>query len=178
MQTRSAQLYRRWARPRRLTTAPEIAARAWQLISVQRYCLVVTDGEHGPAARVLEPLRPSAEGEIWLGTDPTSRKVAQIASSGRCLLVYEDDRRRACVTLECTARIAGPTEPPRFQGFWRAFWPGGAGPDFVNIVCTPTAMEVWDGLAAIAPEPFGRRAARLERSPGGEWALVPPPVVG
>lgn len=164
-------IYRRWALPRRLRDPQAIAARAWRLIERKSYCLVVTAGDDGPSARVLAPLRPRPGGEIWLGTDPRSRKVEQIVRTGRCLLVYEDDRRQACVTLECDARIADPSQKARFPGFWRAFWPDGAGPEFVNIVCTPTAMEVWDGLAVIAPDPFGRRSARLERGrePGSRW---------
>lgn len=177
MSTISAYLglcYRRWARARRLTEPHAIALRAWQVIEKRQYCLVVTEGPDGPSARVVEPLRPGQGGVIRFGTDPTSRKVDQIARTGRCVLVYQDDRRRACVTLECDARIADPSEPVRFRGFWRAFWPDGPGRDFVNITCTPTAMEVWDGLAVIAPGDFGRCAARLEREPGAAWRLVSP----
>lgn len=166
--------YRRWAQARRLTEAPAIALRAWQVIEKQHYCLVVTEGPEGPSARVVEPLRPGPGGVISFGTDPTSRKVEQIARTGRCVLVYQDDHRRACVTLECDARIADPSEPVRFRGFWRAFWPDGPGPDFVNVTCMPTAMEIWDGLAVVAPGPFGRSAARLVREPGAAWRLVSP----
>lgn len=166
--------YRRWAQARRLTEPHAIALRAWQVIEKQRYCLVVTQGPDGPSARVVEPLRPGSGGVIRFGTDPTSRKVEQIARTGRCLLVYQDDRRRAAVTLECDARIAAPPEPVRFRGFWRAFWPDGPGPDFVNVTCVPTAMEIWDGLAVIAPDRFGRRAARLEREPGAAWRPAGP----
>lgn len=164
--------YRRWALPRRLTEPSEIALRAWQVIRSQQYCLVVTEGEQGPAARVVEPLRPRQGGRIDFGTDPSSRKVHQILRTGRCLLVYQDDRRHAWVSLECDARIADPAEPVRFRGFWRAFWPDGPGHDVVNLSCMPTAMEVWDGTAVIAPDPFGRRSTRLERRPDGPWRLA------
>lgn len=166
--------YRRWALPRRLTEPHEIALRAWRVIEKQRYCLVVTEGREGPTARVVEPLRPDQGGVITFGTDPTSRKADQIARTGRCLLIYQDDRRRAGVTLECDARIADPSEPVRFRGFWRAFWPDGPGPDVVNVICLPTALEIWDGTAVIAPDPFGRRSARLVREPGGAWRRVHP----
>ncbi|WP_345081411.1 pyridoxamine 5'-phosphate oxidase family protein [Brachybacterium paraconglomeratum] len=164
--------YRRWALSRRLDAPSEIARRAWRVISKQQYCLVVTEGPQGPAARVVEPLRPDPGGMITFGTDPSSRKVAQILRTGRCLLVYQDDRRRACVTLECDARFADPSAPVRFRGFWRAFWPAGPGRGFVNVTCMPTAMEVWDGTAVIAPDPFGRRSVRLERQSGEPWRLV------
>ena len=165
-------VYRRWALSRRLTEPAEIALRAWQVIRKQRYCLVVTEREHGPAARVVEPLRPGQGGRIDFGTDPSSRKVDQILRTGRCLLVYQDDRRRACVTLECEARIADPAETVRFRGFWRAFWPDGPGQDFVNVTCMPTAMEIWDGMAVIGPGRFGRLSTRLERRPGEPWTLA------
>lgn len=164
--------YRRWALSRRLSAPSEIALRAWQVIRKQQYCLVVTEGSQGPAARVVEPLRPGPGGMISFGTDPIGRKAAQILRTGRCLLVYQDDHRRACVTLECDARLADASDPVRFRGFWRAFWPAGPGHDFVNVTCMPTAMEVWDGMAVIAPDPFGRRAVRMERRPGEPWCLV------
>lgn len=158
--------YRRWALTRSRGDRAAVLARAGRLVRAKTYCLLVTTGPYGPSARVLEPFRPDAEGRIVLGTDTRSRKVGQIQETGRCLLVYQDDRRRSCVTLECDAEVLSPEASTRFLPMWRAFWPHGPGPDFVNIVCTPTAIELWDGLAVIAPPPFGRTQARIELAPG------------
>lgn len=152
--------YRAWARDRNHTDEQWIVLQAHRIIKGKRYCLVVTAGDE-PSARVVEPFPPDHAGRIVFGTDPYSRKVAEILATGRCLLVYEDDRRKACVTVECDARVLPLQESTRFKGMWRAFWPDGPGPDFVNVECTPTAVELWDGTAVVAPEPFGRRQARV-----------------
>lgn len=158
---RAGAAYRAWALRRSVEEPGLIVRRAGRLIRRRRYCLVVTASEE-PSARVVEPFPPDALGRIVFGTDPESRKVAQIRATGRCLLVYQDDRRRACVTVECDAEILSPQESTRFRAMWRAFWPDGPGPDFVNVVCTPTAVELWDGFGVVAPEPFGRVQARVE----------------
>lgn len=157
--------YRQWAVRRNADDRATVLRRAGDLIRRQRYCLVVTaDGP--PTARVVEPFPPDAQGRIVFGTDPQSRKVAQIRATGRCVLVYQVDRRRACVTLECDAEVL-PTElSTRFRPAWRAFWPAGPGADFVNVVCAPTAVELWDGLHVVAPDPFGRAQARVPLEPG------------
>lgn len=138
-----------------------VVQRAAGLVRSRRYCLVVTVSGQA-SARVVEPFPPDPHGRIVFGTDPESRKVAQIRSTGRCLLVYQDDRRRACATVECDAEVLSVEESTRFRAMWRAFWPEGPGQDFVNVVCTPTAVELWDGLEVVAPEPFGRAQARVE----------------
>lgn len=137
----------------------------------QRYCVVVTVSDGIASARVVEPFRPDRNGVIHLGTDPKSRKVRAIVESGTCLLVYEDDRRRSCVSVECSASVERPTSRPWFKAAWSAFWPDGPGEDYAVISCVPQAMEVWAGFAVIAPDPFGRRSLRLERT-DGEWVAA------
>lgn len=161
---RLAAAYRGWAMRRNRQDPASVVQRARTLVRRKRYCLVVT-ADPQPAARVVEPFPPDEHGRIVFGTDPDSRKVAQIRSTGRCLLVYQDDRRRACVTLECDAEVLSPEQSTRFRAIWRAFWPEGPGRDFVNVVCTPTAVELWDGLGVVAPEPFGRAQARVPLGP-------------
>ena len=168
---RAALGYRRWARRRARTGVSALTKRAWVIVRSKTYCLVVTESADGPTARVVEPFAPDVHGRICFGTDPDSRKVAHIRDIGRCLLVYQDDRRRACVTIECDAVVRPEGSRPRFRQSWRAFWPDGPGVGFVNVECTPTAIEVWDGLAVIAPEPFGRRQARVELR-DGRWQVT------
>lgn len=160
--------YRRWATDRRRRNAADVHAWAMASIRRQKYCLVITTSDGVTSARVVEPFRPDRNGVIRMGTDPNSRKVRDIVRSGTCLLVYQDDRRRSCVSVECSASIEPQTSPTRFKPHWSAFWPDGPGQDYTLIGCVPQAMEVWAGFAVIAPDPFGRRSLRLERR-NGEW---------
>lgn len=137
----------------------------------QRYCSVVTVCDGIVTARCVEPFRPDRDGSVRFGTDPDSRKVRDITQGGTCLLVYQDDRRRSCVSVECSATIEPTTEQPWFKPLWSAFWPDGPGDDYAVITCVPQAMEVWAGFAVIAPDPFGRRSLRLERR-SGSWIAV------
>lgn len=163
--------YRRWAVRRRGRT--EAAIYSWALASIrrQRYCVVVTVADGNATARVVEPFHPDGKGTIRFGTDPESRKVHDINRSGTCVLVYADSRRRSCVTVECSASIEPRSSRPWFKAHWSAFWPDGSGEEYTVVKCVPQAMEVWAGLAVIAPDPFGRRSLRLERH-DGEWAVV------
>lgn len=163
--------YRRWASGRRLTDLAEVHAWAVKSIRRQRYCIVVTVSDGISSARVVEPFRPDRHGIVRFGTDPSSRKVNDIREDGTCLLVYQDNRRRSCVSIECSASIEPQTARPRFKPLWTAFWPDGPGRDYVVISCIPQAMEIWAGYAVIAPDPFGRRSLRLERR-DGEWVAA------
>jgi len=78
-------------------------------------------------------------------------------------LVYQDDRRRACVTLRCEARVIDlPEQTSRtFMATWSAFWPQGPGQYFIAVDCRPIALSMWDGLRGITPPPFGRASRHL-----------------
>lgn len=163
--------YRWWALRRRVTDPSRVAAIALKQIRSSRYCLVVTESDRGPTARVVEPFPPAADGTIRFGTDPLSRKARDVRRSGRCLLVYQDDRRRGCVTVDCAATLEDWPESgsPRFKAMWTAFWPSGPIPqNYVVVACKPRFMEIWHGTAVVAPEPFGRRSFQLLRV-GGSW---------
>lgn len=169
---RGGRVYRHWALRRRVEDASQVAQIAMTRVRRARYCLVVTGSGEQVAARVVEPFKPARDGTIRFGTDPRSRKVRAIQQSGRCLLVYQDDRRRSCVTVECGATVEEwpASRRPSFRPLWSAFWPDGPQPgEYVVVACRPQAMEVWHGTAVVAPDPFGRRSVRLEKV-DGQWA--------
>lgn len=153
---------------------PERASQAaFRRIRRRRFCLMITESPTGPSARVVQPHWPEVDGTIWLGTDPGSRKVADVERSGRCLLVYQDDRHATCVSVSCAAEvISDPTDAARrFMPGWTAFWPDGPDRSFVAIRCVPDRLEIWDGLTGITPEPFGRASLHLARRET-DWVAV------
>lgn len=163
--------YRWWARRRRVTEPSRVAEIALAQLRAARYCVVVTGSGAQVSARVVEPFRPARDGTIRFGTDPSSRKALDIQRAGRCLLVYQDNRRRSCVTVECHATLEDWPESgrPRFKPMWTAFWPRGPLPEeYVVVACRPRAMEVWHGTAVVAPDPFGRRSFHLDLV-DGSW---------
>jgi general stress protein 26 len=138
------------------------------------YCLLTTRGEDAPSARVLQPFPPSEDLEVWLGTSPKSRKVAEIERDPNATLVYQDDDRSACVVLVGTVEVVHAREEraKRFMPMWWAFFPEGPlGDDFVLLRFVPRRVEVWDISRGITPPPFGLRSSQITRSTEG-WSLV------
>ncbi|WP_432504828.1 pyridoxamine 5'-phosphate oxidase family protein [Kineococcus arenarius] len=159
------------ARRRTDTNPANILASARAVMSGRTYCTLITSGEQGPSARVVEPLGPDADLALRVGTSTTSRKARQAASSHSALLAYESHRDRAGVIAHCTADLISDRALcwQWFSPTWRAFWP--AGPDdkdFMLIRCFPHLLEVWDVRRGVTPEPFGLRSARIQRD-GDTW---------
>jgi general stress protein 26 len=145
---------------------------ALRVMRSKTYALLVTEGDEGPDARVIQPFRPDSDFRVHLGTAAGSRKVRQLAATGRAVLVYERDRDGACVVAHCTARLLDDRASRHryFMPLWRAFWPEGPDDDFVVVRCVPQVIEVWDARRAVTPAPFGLRSARLVRD-GTGWHL-------
>lgn len=141
----------------------------------KRYCLLVTESEVGPSARVVQPHRPDEQLAVHLGTSAGSRKADEIARQATALLVYQDDSRAACVVARCTAQLLDDEASRRrwFMPGWSAFWPDGPGPDFIVIRCEPQELEVWDAWRGITPPPFGLASHHLHRTDAGWTGAAP-----
>jgi general stress protein 26 len=161
---RLALAFRSWARRRARGGVEAVLRAARATMRRKKYCLLVTAGEDGPDARTLQPFPPGPGLEVWLGTSPRSRKAAQLRADPRATLVYEDDRKAACVTLAGRVELVDGLEERRrrFMPSWWAFWPDGPeGEDFVLLRFRPERIEVWDAARGITPDPFGLRCASL-----------------
>jgi general stress protein 26 len=135
----------------------------------KKYCLLATASSGDIDARVLQPFPPGPDLEVWLGTSPRTRKVAQLRADPRATLVYQDDSKSACVVLVGRVELVEDLAERRrrFMPTWWAFYPGGPeGEDYVLLRFTPQRIEVWDASRRITPEPFGLRSARLVHRDG------------
>jgi general stress protein 26 len=167
-----ALLYRRWSLSRSRSGVAPVLRAARATMRRKKYCVLATAGQDGIAARVLQPFPPGPDLEVWLGTSPRSRKAAQLRADPRATLIYEDDRRAACVVLSGRIELVEDLAERRrrFMPSWWAFWPEGPeSADFVLLRFAPQAIEVWDASRGITPQPFGLRSARLVRS-GQTWS--------
>ncbi|MBI4511026.1 MAG: pyridoxamine 5'-phosphate oxidase family protein [Deltaproteobacteria bacterium] len=144
------------------------AARA--TIRRKKYCLLATRGLDGVDARVVLPMATDEALGVWIGTSPTSRKVAQVRACDRATLVYEDDARWACVVLLGRAEVVDHPDACQrhFLPLHWAFFPGGPTSDYVLIKFVPERIEVLDLKRKVAPDPFGLAAAVLTRQ-GSGW---------
>lgn len=142
---------------------------ALRIMRASRYCVLVTVGDAGPHARVVQPFHPDHDLAVRVGTSPTSRKATEMRATGKALLVYTRERDGACVVADCDAvEVDDPDRHRWFMPQWRAFWPAGPDADFTAFRCLPHRLEVWSARDGVTPPPFGLRSAVLTRD-GDAW---------
>ena len=148
------------------------AARA--TMKAARFCFLITLDEAGqPQARLVGPFDPEPEMTVWMGTNRTTRKVAQIRRNPRATLAYYDAQGLGYVTLVGKARLVESREERgrRWRKEWEPFYPGGPeGDTYLLIEFTPARIEVMSAAHNIASEPLAWRPAILERR-GSAWVL-------
>ena len=73
----------------------------------------------------MDPFPPDENMVIWFGTNPKSRKVAEIRRNNRVTLYYFDREGPAYVTISGVARLVNdPKEKARrWKDEWKAFYP-------------------------------------------------------
>jgi general stress protein 26 len=140
------------------------------------YCWVATADQRGGAnARVVQPFFSQLNQDGWVVrflTSRSSRKAAEIASSGRISLGFQYDPELACVTLVGAARLIEDRTfvQDQWRPEWNTFFPKGpSDPDAVIVEVTVERIEMWNLLRKIAIPPNGLRAATLQRAASGGW---------
>jgi general stress protein 26 len=131
------QLPQRFSKDTLIGTAREIMGAA-------RYCALITLDAHGRAhARTMDPFPPDENLVIWFGTNPKSRKVAEISRNNRVTLYYFDREGGASVTISGVARLVNdPNEKARrWKDEWKAFYPDRE-KGYLLIAVTPETLEV------------------------------------
>ena len=94
------------------------AAREIMLRSGQ--CALITVDKNGqPQVRTMDPFEPGDDFVIWLGTNPSSRKVAQIRNNNRVTLYYTDGGN-GYVSVYGTAELINDTQSK--EKYWKQEW--------------------------------------------------------
>ena len=122
----------------------ELIAAAREIISTARYCALITQGVNGRAhARTMDPFPPDDHLVIWFGTNPKSRKVAEIRRHRRVTLYYFDRDSPAYVTITGLARIVNnrAEKAKHWKDEWKAFYPD-RDQAYLLIAVSPQVMEV------------------------------------
>jgi general stress protein 26 len=143
-----------------------VVAAARTIIDTARYATLITlDGSGHPQARVVDPLAPDADLTIWIGTNPQSRKVGQIARDRRVTLLYFDRAGESYVTVIGSATAVGdPREKARrWKDEWTGFYKdGNRGDDFLLIRVEPSRLEVSSAALGMANDPTTWRPVILD----------------
>lgn len=131
-----------------------LLAVARRVMTGARFATLVTmDSSGAPQARIMDPFPPDSQMVVWLGTNPRTRKVAQIRAEPRVALTYFDPASFAYVTLLGRAELVDdPAEKDRrFKPEWAALYPDRER-DYLLIRVDPERLELIsarDGVSAV-----------------------------
>ena len=129
-------------------------------------CALVTLGVDGhPQARMMNPFAPEPGLTVWMATNPSTRKVADMRTDQRVTLVYFDRDDPGYVTLLGDARLVNdPAEKrARWKDDWTLYYPGGPeSSDYLLIEFVPQRIEVVSLKYGIASDPQAWKPAIVE----------------
>jgi len=129
--------------PQRLSKDTLIVT-AREIIATARYCALITLDSKGRAhVRTMDPFPPDENLVIWFGTNPKSRKVAEIRRNHRVLLYYFDRESPAYVTISGIARLVNDAreKAKHWKDEWKAFYPDRE-KGYLLIAVTPRELEI------------------------------------
>lgn len=117
---------------------------AREIMATARYCALITVDSQGRVhARTMDPFPPDEKLVIWFGTNPKSRKVAEIRRHSRVTLYYFDRETPAYVTISGFARLVNnrAEKAKRWKDEWKAFYPDRE-KGYLLIAVTPKELEI------------------------------------
>ena len=132
-----------------------LIATAREIMKTARYCALITLDSAGRAhARTMDPFPPDENMVVWLGTNPKSRKVAEIRRNHRVTLYYFDSEGQAYVTISGIARIVNDPKQKatRWKDEWKAFYPDRE-KNYLLIAVVPEKLEVVSEKKGITGDP-------------------------
>jgi general stress protein 26 len=142
------------------TAAPSrgsIISASKDIIAKAHFCTFVTvDASGQPQARVVDPLAPDANFEIWFATNPLTRKVPEIRANPKVSLSCFDASTSSYVTvIGRAALVADPAvKKAHWKDDWAAIYPGGAASaDVVLVRITPIRLEVSSEARGLKNDP-------------------------
>jgi len=154
-------------------SAENLLRLARETVNALSTCLAITMDRRGDAnARVINPSTLTDEWTVRFMTDRRTRKVGEIARTGRMTLVYQHQVGGAYVTLVGRASILDDIAVK--QAIWQpgsCKWHlgGPTDPNVVLIEFVTVRIETWNTPGQIIPDPTkGLWAAVLTRD-GDGW---------
>ncbi|ELR25071.1 pyridoxamine 5'phosphate oxidase family superfamily protein [Acanthamoeba castellanii str. Neff] len=137
---------------------------------------ITTDAAHAPQARLVYPGPPANDyGVIYISTNPSTRKVAQLRANPASALSYTAKDWQAYVTLIGSTSIID--DPEVLRKHWRedllVYYAGGPlGGNFVVLEFKPQQIEIVSYHHAIATDPDRWQPMVLRRE-GEAWQVDP-----
>lgn len=109
---------------------PVAAARldsiARRIVQSARYAAFVTvDGAGRPQARTVQPRAPGPRWDVWIATNPRTRKVAEVTRRPAVVLHYFDPETESYVAVTGRARLVREraAQDAHWDPAWNGFYP-------------------------------------------------------
>ncbi len=153
----------------------------YELLVSNPYGFLISHAANGNT-RLVYHLGMSSGSELWIGTSPRSRKVADLRTAPGVTYAVEDQKRFAYVALYGDAEVVA--DPEALEARWvpdlMAFFPDGPlGGDFVLLRLAPWRIELMSFAESVHPDPYGLLPAALTREGrSGKWHMVQADRVG
>ncbi len=131
-----------------------LLAEARRVMASARYCALLTTGTDGRiSARAMDPLPPDPDFEVWLATNPASRKVREVAGSPRATLYYFDEMRGSYASLQGRIRVVEDraAKEAHWKDEWKPFY-GDRWQDLVLLRFVPERLEVSSPAEGLGPD--------------------------
>tara|TARA_R110000787_G_scaffold86285_3_gene184000 strand:+ start:16872 stop:17411 length:540 start_codon:yes stop_codon:yes gene_type:complete len=122
----------------------KIKTAALEIMGTVKTCALITlDEENRPRVRAMDPFLPENDFTVWFGTNPNSRKVAQIKKNPKVTLYYLENKSNGYVMIQGTAELVNLQEEKnkRWKPEWEAFYPNKK-EGYQLIKVTPDWMEI------------------------------------
>lgn len=124
----------------------EILQAAKDVMVKARFCgLITTNGNEPPQARVVDIFPPESDMTVWIGTNPLTRKVAEIGRDDRATILCISPDGNGYVTLIGHAAVVRDSaeKAKRWKPDWAAFYKDeNRGDDYVLIRMRPHHLEI------------------------------------
>lgn len=148
---------------------------ARSMLKKSKYCIFITNNDNqSPSARMVQPIVDLDTFEIWIGTNPTLRKIEEIKNNPSVTLAFSDDKENANLIVYGKASIRSELQERKnhWISSWILFFPSGpSGNDFVSIRVEPSEMELMNFKRnSVPPEPFGLKPVKIVKKTEG-WQV-------
>ncbi|MGB3777761.1 MAG: pyridoxamine 5'-phosphate oxidase family protein [Tunicatimonas sp.] len=149
---------------------------ARRIASRTKYAHLITTASGGvpsgsaPSARLVQPIVAADDFEFFIGTDPKSRKVAEITAHPAVTLAFNQSDEDASLVVYGTATVHHEPDfkEEYWKSTWRLFFPEGPQSDnYVVVRVRAERMELLSFQRNVIPEPFGLRPVVLVRGEEG-----------
>jgi general stress protein 26 len=148
---------------------------ARRIASRTKYAYLITTATGGaPSARLVQPIVEADDFNFFIGTNPRSRKVAEIAVHPAVTLAFNQPGEDASLVVYGTVTLhhEPSVKEEYWKNTWRLFFPEGPlGDAYAVVRVRAERMELLSFQRNVIPEPFGLRPMVLVRGEEG-WRLA------